>query len=211
MDPASAELNEAAGEILDAAAAVIVRDGVEGLSMRSIAREADVSLGLLSYHFDDKSAMVKAAFQRATDVLLERALGTAADDVELGETAADEPDDPTERLRIFLRGAFADEFLTADYLTLRITLWAISRTDPEMAEVERGLYIRYSRHLEQRIREAFPTLTELAARRRATDVIVVQNGLWLNWARYRDEDDLARGLRLTESIALAPVTDSERG
>ena len=122
-----------------------------------------------------------------------------------------EPDDPTERLRIFLRGAFADEFLTADYLTLRITLWAISRTDPEMAEVERGLYIRYSRHLEQRIREAFPTLTELAARRRATDVIVVQNGLWLNWARYRDEDDLARGLRLTESIALAPVTDSERG
>ena len=72
------------------------------------------------------------------------------DDVELGETAADEPDDPTERLRIFLRGAFADEFLTADYLTLRITLWAISRTDPEMAEVERGLYIRYSRHLEQR-------------------------------------------------------------
>ena len=211
MDPASAELNEAAGEILDAAAAVIVRDGVEGLSMRSIAREADVSLGLLSYHFDDKSAMVKAAFQRATDVLLERALATAADDVELGETAADEPDDPTERLRIFLRGAFGDEFLTADYLTLRITLWAISRTDPEMAEVERGLYIRYSRHLEQRIREAFPTLTEVAARRRATDVIVVQNGLWLNWARYRDEDDLARGLRLTESIALAPVTDSERG
>ena len=42
-------------------------------------------------------------------------------------------------------------------------------------------------------------------------MIVVQNGLWLNWARYRDEDDLARGLRLTESIALAPVTDSERG
>lgn len=209
-DGAAPDATDAAQDILEAAAAVIARDGVDGLSMRSIAREADVSLGLLSYHFDDKSAMVTAAFQRATDVLLERALGIIDDDVELGSTAADQSDDPVERLRVFLRGAFSPEFLATDYLTLRITLWAFARTDPDIAEVERSLYLRYADHLQQRIAEAFPELNDAASRRRATDVIVVQNGLWLNWARYQDNDDLARGVLLCERIALASTGDDAR-
>ena len=45
---------------------VIVRDGVRGTSMRQVAQEADVSLGLLSYHFDGKDSLIVAAFERAT-------------------------------------------------------------------------------------------------------------------------------------------------
>ena len=57
--------------ILDAVQSVIVRDGVRGASMRQVALEADVSLGLLSYHFDDKNSLILAAFERATkDCLL---------------------------------------------------------------------------------------------------------------------------------------------
>ena len=58
-------------QILDAVQAVIVRDGVRGASMRQVAQQADVSLGLLSYHFDGKEQLVVAAFQRATERLMD--------------------------------------------------------------------------------------------------------------------------------------------
>ena len=60
-------LTESQEQILDAAMSCISRDGIEGASMRSVAREADVSLGLLSYHFDGKEDLIQAAFQLACD------------------------------------------------------------------------------------------------------------------------------------------------
>ena len=39
-----------------------------------------------------------------------------------------------------------------------------------------------------------------------TDVLALQNGLWINWNRWADEDALERGLQLCESIAFGDVT-----
>ena len=176
-------LSDTQEQILDAAMSCIVRDGIDGASMRNVAREADVSLGLLSYHFDDKRSLIVAAFQLATDRLLD----TTLDAIE----GIEEPDD---RVRAFVRGAFHGEFLEPDYLALRLALWAISRTDIEIAAVEQGLYERYAETLTALIRAARPGLTRRKARHLTTDVIVTQNGLWLNWARHRDRADLERGL-----------------
>ena len=41
---------------------VIARSGIEGATMREIAREAGVSLGVLSHYFADKEALVAGAF-----------------------------------------------------------------------------------------------------------------------------------------------------
>ena len=57
-------LTETQEAILDAVQSVIVREGVGGASMRQVAETADVSLGLLSYHFDDKDSLIAAAFKR---------------------------------------------------------------------------------------------------------------------------------------------------
>ena len=181
-------------QILDATIACIVRDGIDGASMRNVAREADVSLGLLSYHFDDKRSLIEAAFQFATDRLLDATLESLG-----GVVGAD------QRVRAYVRGAFHGEFLEPDYLALRIALWAISRTDDEIAEVERSLYERYASKLTDLIREARPALSTTEAGERATDVIVTQNGLWLNWARHNNRDDLERGLGRCDSIALDGV------
>ncbi len=183
---------ETPDQILDAAAAVIIRDGVRGASMRSVAKEADVSVGLLSYHFDDKQTLMIAAFERATDTLLERAVS--------GDSITD---DPADRLRLFIAGTFAEEFLRSDYLSLRISLWAVSRTDDDIAAVERQLYSRYADQLTIRIMAARPDLSRAEAVFRTTDIVVVQNGLWLNWARYEDVVDLERGIALCETIAFS--------
>lgn len=177
--------------ILDAVMAIIVRDGVRGASMRSVAEEADVSLGLISYHFDDKRTLIKAAFTRATD----RLLATSLD-------AVSEADSPEDRVRAYIRGAFEGDFLDPQYLALRVSLWAVSRTDPEIAAVEDDLYQRYAHRMAELIRDARPPLSGAEATNRATDVIVTQNGLWLNWARYGSRADLERGLSRCEAIAL---------
>ncbi len=191
VPPDEPQLSDTQEQILDAAMSCISRDGIDGASMRSVAREADVSLGLLSYHFEDKRSLIVAAFQLATDRLLETTLESIDDTI-----------DPEERVRAFVRGAFHGGFLEPDYLALRTALWAISRTDAEIAAVEAGLYKRYAREMARLIRAARPDLTATQARHRTTDVIVTQNGLWLNWARYRSRTDLRRGLDRCDSIAL---------
>ncbi len=50
-------------EILEAALRCFVKTGFSAASMRDIATEADVSLGLLYRYFDDKAAIVEAAIR----------------------------------------------------------------------------------------------------------------------------------------------------
>lgn len=179
-------------QILDAAQAVIVRDGVRGASMRQVAEEADVSLGLISYHFDDKETLIVAAFERATERLREAS-----------EEAIEPLTDADERVRAFIRSSFDEEFLDNDYLRLRISLWAVSLTDPVIARVDARFFEEYSSALRGLIATARPEMSEAEVRRRSVDAIALTNGMWLNWARYRNADDLELGLQRCEAIILA--------
>jgi len=187
----SANLTETQEAILDATMSCIVRDGLDGTSLRDVAREADVSLGLLSYHFDDRRALIVAAFGLATDRLLAASLESLAG-----------VDGFEARVRAFVRGSFHGQFLEPEYLALRVALWAISRTDDQIEQFERGYNTRYKDTLALLIIEARPGLDPRVAAERATDVTAVQNGLWLNWARYNNQADLDRGLDLCDRIAL---------
>ncbi len=178
--------------ILDAVQSVIVRDGVQGTSMRQVAQEADVSLGLISYHFDDKERLIFATFERASDEI--RAASTSA---------ADAVDDPDDKVRAFLRGSFTEEFINGDYLRLRVSLWAVALTEPELAKVDAGYYRRYEETLAAYVSEARPKLTRQDIDARCENVIALTNGLWLDWARIQNDDALERGLQLAEEIALA--------
>lgn len=188
----TAELTETQEAILDAAMSCIVRDGLDGTSLRDVAREAEVSLGLLSYHFDDRKALIVAAFGLANDRL-----------VDASAASLDGVDEPEERVRAFVRGSFHGEFLERAYLALRIALWAISRTDDEIEVIEKRTNERYLDMMAALISAARPGIDPRVARRRAIDVTAMQNGLWVNWARYADREDLDRGLETCDCIALA--------
>lgn len=195
---ASADLTDTQEAILDAAMSCIVRDGLDGTSLRDVAREADVSLGLLSYHFDDRRALIVAAFGLAND----RLLAASVDSIEGVDGAED-------RVRAFVRGSFHGQFLEPEYLALRVALWAISRTDDQIEIVEKRNNTEYMDTMAELIATARPGLEMRVGRQRAIDVTALQNGLWLNWARYADGADLDRGLDLCDRIALAPVDASE--
>jgi hypothetical protein len=80
-------------------------------------------------------------------------------------------------------------------------LWANLADD----HTELRLYERYAVTMGQLLAEARPDLSEQEVRARVTDVIVTQNGLWLNWARHRNQSDLERGLDRCDAIALGDV------
>ena len=124
--------SETQEQILDAAMDVIVRDGLDSTSMRAVAAEADVSLGLLSYHFEGKEKLVVAAFQRATERLMQL----------IDDRMAEAGDDPRARVKAALRSWFDPEFSDPHHLEMWLAIWAVSRTNDEVAVAERDLYDR---------------------------------------------------------------------
>ena len=82
----------------------------------------------------------------------------------------------------------------------------MSRTNDEVAVAERDLYDRCAVQLNAAIKDVDRSLSPDAVVQRTTDVLALQNGLWINWNRWADEDALERGLQLCESIAFEDVT-----
>lgn len=58
---------EKATIILDAAQAVLAREGFSGATISNVAAEAGVSRGLLHYHFKDKEDMLAKVLRRSTE------------------------------------------------------------------------------------------------------------------------------------------------
>ena len=185
------ELSATQEQILDAVIACLAEGGIAGVSMRSVADGADVSLGLLNYHFDGKQALIASAFQLVCDRLLVSAMDTLD-----GVVGAE------DRVRAFVRGSAHDEFLAPEYLRLRLVLWAAGRLDPEIGAADLRFYEEYVVRMADLIAAACSGVDAAGARARADDVSLIQNGLWLNWARFGDSEALVRGLRRCEDIAL---------
>jgi AcrR family transcriptional regulator len=177
--------------ILDAVLAVLARSGISGVSMRAVAREAGVALGLMNYYFTDKTSLIAAALRR------------------LGEQDAQlvEPQEglgPREQLVSSLHRVVDEEFLRGDYLALRLQLWALAPVDPSFASINQEAQERYRVGLIQLVRRASPDLEPAEAERRATDILVIQNGLWLTSMLIVDQAAINRGVLRCEELALAP-------
>lgn len=176
--------------ILEAVLRLLSREGISGVSMRAVAREAGVALGLVHYYFDDKTGLIAAALRQ----------------VEAQDVSIVEPDprlSPEDRLRAALRHVADPDFLTTEYLSLRLQLWALAQVNDEFAEINTTAQSRYRAGLSGLIRAARPGLTKRECDRRAADIDVLQNGLWLTALLGLDRASIRRGVARSEEIALA--------
>ncbi len=190
-DPAPRVQSEKEGLILDAVLAVLARRGIAGVSMRAVATEAKVALGLINYHFDDKESLISAALRRIGD-----------QDVELVRPSAGL--EAEEQVRHALNRVAADEFLKSEYLGLRLQLWSLAVVDPSYGEINRTSQIRYRNGLGQLITAARPELDQSEIERRANDILVVQNGIWLTSLLILDRPAIERSIQRCVDIALEP-------
>jgi AcrR family transcriptional regulator len=180
---------ERQAQILDATLRILARDGIGGVSIRAVSREAGVALGLVGYYYDDKTSLIRAALER----IGEQDLGILEPDPRL---------DPEERLRATLRRVVKPELLTTEYLSLRLQLWALAQAHDDFEKINTGAQRRYRSRLAALIQEARPDLAHAECARRAADIDVVQNGMWLTALLGLDRASLRRSVRRCEQIAL---------
>jgi AcrR family transcriptional regulator len=176
--------------ILEAAIALLARDGISGVSMRAVAREAGVALGLVNYHFADKTSLIRAALHRveAQDLAM----------VTPGPALA-----PEDRLLAALRAFAEPELLTTEYLSLRLQLWALARAHEDFERINTEAQKRYRAGIARLIRDARPELSRAECNKRAADIDVLQNGVWLTALLGLDRASVRRSIARCEEIALA--------
>lgn len=175
-------------QILAAAIAILGRDGLAGISVRSVARKAGVAHGLVAYYFDDMNGLIEAALRRVE-----------IDDLELLDP------DPSlsarDQLCSVLQSIMRPEFLTTEYLSLRLQLWALAQANEEYGHINATAQRRYRERLTRLIEAAVPGIDRPEARRRAADIDIIQNGIWLTALLRIDKASLARAARRCEDIA----------
>jgi TetR/AcrR family transcriptional regulator, cholesterol catabolism regulator len=176
-------------QILAATLRILAREGFTALSMRAVAAEAGLTSGLLTYYYPSKTELVAAALRQIGE-----------QDAAL--VAVDDHLEPVEQVRQALRRAVAPELLTPDYLSLRLQLWALDQADEEFASINRATQRRYRVALGRLIAAARPDLPRAEVRRRATDVSLIQSGVWLTALLGIDRPAIKRSVALCEAIAI---------
>jgi TetR/AcrR family transcriptional regulator, cholesterol catabolism regulator len=175
--------------ILDAVLAILSRKGISGVSMRAVAAEAGVALGLVNYHYKDKTSLIAAALRRVG----ERDLAIVNPDPALP---------PVERLVWALRRVVDPEFLSVEYLALRLQLWALAPVDEAFAHINSTAQSRYRAGLAALIQAARPELAPRECELRAGKITIIQNGVWLTSLLGLDDALVRRSLERTEQLAL---------
>ncbi len=113
--------------LIDAAMTVVAREGLEAASVKRIAAQANVTPGLLHYHFPGKDALLEAALRRALDDYRTRSAA---------RRAATAPKDQITALFADGRRAIEED---ADVFRLRLAFAAKALSDPTLAAVMRDL------------------------------------------------------------------------
>jgi AcrR family transcriptional regulator len=173
--------------LVDAAIESLKRWGHEGLSVRRIAAEAGVSIGLINHYFPNKDGLVAEsyrAFSRRLGASFEAAVDKAAPE-------------PRARLRAYFDAFFSSPNLDPQVLTAWVVYWSLVQVSPEMRTVHQeesgGYGVVLGRLLSDLARERgrAPADMDLTV----TGVTALLDGLWLKWCldpgSYRPKDAAA--------------------
>ena len=157
--------------LVDAAIESLKRYGYEGLSVRRIAAEAGVSIGLINHHFPNKDTLVAESyrtFSRRLAANFEKAVAAAGPD-------------PRARLRAYFDAFFSGPNLNPQVLTAWVVYWSLVQVSPEMRAVRDEEGQGYSEVLGRllsdlaRARGGAPADLGLAV----NGLIALLDGLWL--------------------------------
>ncbi|UXX81518.1 TetR/AcrR family transcriptional regulator [Roseovarius pelagicus] len=190
-------------QIIIAALTCLGRDGHAKLTARKLAKEAQTSLGNITYHFTDMREILVETYRYASRRLLE------ASESSLGTSDLS----AQERLRTFLEAGFSEEFLDKGYTAMRIDLWSAALHYDEVRHVERELYQGYRDQLSNLIAAVRAECSDgFGNHISLVDVIMATlDGLWLDWMRREDNLSVRAALDLCMQLALAPPLTPEGG
>jgi len=165
----------------------LVRDGHAGISVRRIATEAGVSVGLLNHHFGSIDALIADTYQKLASEL------TSALLVEIEQAGT-----PAQKIDAFLTGSFSPRVMDPSLLGVWVVFWSLIRHSEHVSHSHEKSYRAYLDLIRQ-------LLDDLAAsegfvihdtRLAAIGLSAMLDGLWLEWCLNPETFSAANGLHI---------------
>ncbi len=182
-----AEPDERREMLVAATLRCLVRDGHAGISVRRIATEAGVSVGLLNHHFGSIDALIADTYQKIASEL------TTALRQEIQQAAT-----PAQKMDAFLVGSFSPRVMDPQLLGVWVVFWSLIRHSEHVSQSHEKSYRVYLDLLRQ-------LLDDMAAsegfvihdtRLAAIGLSAMLDGLWIEWCLNPETFSPANGLHI---------------
>ncbi|MDZ4370411.1 MAG: TetR family transcriptional regulator C-terminal domain-containing protein [Phenylobacterium sp.] len=163
-----ADHNERRKLFAAAALAVIAREGLEGLTMREVAKEAGFTTGALTHYFQSKDEVLIAASEAGADVVRPE-----MDEAATGASAR-------EALRDLLYTILPTSTAMKAQWRFWVAFWERGAHSPQVQRVMRERYFEYTNRVAAVIRrsqEQGETPREVDAERVAREIIALIDGI----------------------------------
>ena len=115
-------------QLIDATIRVLARKGYAALTVADVAREAGLSVGIISFHFDSKDRLLAETLKFLTDQYYENwntALTRAADD-------------PASKLLSLIHSDFDPQAFSSDVLAAWVAFWGEAQGRPVYDQIYAG-------------------------------------------------------------------------
>jgi TetR/AcrR family transcriptional repressor of bet genes len=177
--------------LVDAAIRCLAAHGHEGVSVRRIAAEAGVSVGLINHHYSSIDQLIAHAYQKVASGIVSQLLAVVAS----------APPEPRARLGAFFRASCSPLVLDPDLLGVWVVFWSMIKHSPVMRETQRSTFAAYRAVIEADL-AAYAAELRLASvdvKLSAIGLSALLDGIWLelclNPAAFSPEE----GIRLCEA------------
>ncbi len=117
-------------ELIEATLECIASEGIQNTTVRKVAEYADVTNGLIRFHFGTKDEMMLIAYQKLLEDIFQSSLAVIAED-EIR---------PRQRLSRFLKANLSPPIVTAQTVILWANFLPLTYKNEEMARIRRNAY-----------------------------------------------------------------------
>jgi TetR/AcrR family transcriptional repressor of bet genes len=188
-DPTSPKYGEAKAKLIEATLDCLMNDGAEGCSIRKICERANVSIGLVNYHFNSIHELIAATYSQLAFAFLNNAI----------EKCAHYEADPRRQLSVYLESIFSEEVMLRRTLRAWIVFWGMIDSSEMVRRVHdetnrsswtflEGMFLR----LDQTIQ------VKLSPRLAAIGLSSMVDGLWLEKCLQPETFTASEAVRLCE-------------
>ncbi len=180
--------SKAQTKLIQATLDSLMQEGVDGCSVRKICEIADMSVGLINYHFGTLNHLLAAAYLNLAFSLMDEAI------IKSQHTTL-----PRQRLSIFIQETFSDSVMQRKILRAWVVFWGMIDIAPKIKDAHDSSNKAFRVFLEQ----SFSELDQLypvkpSPRLAAIGLTAIIDGLWLEWCLSSDTFSADEAILLCE-------------
>jgi TetR/AcrR family transcriptional regulator, transcriptional repressor of bet genes len=177
--------------LIEATLECLKQFGHDGLSIRRISAQANVSIGLINHHFPTKDALIAEAYRHFNSELVGY----------LQEAVTVTAGTPREQLRAFFNASFSPPNLDSEVLAVWVVFWGLYRHSTDIQRVHRETYRGYVELLRGLLADLERDTGELRFNLRlaAIGLTALIDGLWLEWCLDPDTFQPREAVQLCEA------------